>query len=161
MDTLFESIQEKHSKDFQCRSGCHSCCKPRITVNALEAEWLKRKLQEYPDEKKEALLKNERSNPFSGKRCLFLQKEGSCGIYELRPLVCRSHGAPLQWKEDENTYRDVCPLNFTGENIGELSPNDVMNLDTINALLSLLLQQSKLGEQRTELKPSSFLKEIS
>lgn len=128
-------------------------------MNALEAEWLKLQLQKYPAEKKEALLKNERSNPFSGKRCSFLQKEGSCGIYELRPLVCRSHGAPLQWKESENTYRDVCPLNFTGENIGKLSPNDVMNLDTINALLSLLLQQSKLGEERTELKPSSFLKE--
>lgn len=128
-------------------------------MNALEAEWLKLQLQNYSEDKKDSLRKNEEANPFSGKRCLFLQKEGSCGIYELRPLVCRSHGAPLQWKEGENTYRDVCPLNFTGENIGELSPNDVMNLDTINALLSLLLQQSKLGEKRTELKPSTFLKE--
>lgn len=138
--------------------GCHSCCKPGISVNALEAQWLKQRLLELPEEKRSALLKNEKTNPFQGKRCSFLQSEGTCGIYELRPLVCRSHGAPLQWKEEENTYRDVCPLNFSDQNIGELSPNDVMNLDTINALLSLLLQQSKLGEHRYELKPSALLK---
>ncbi len=158
VDTLFSQIQERHPQSFHCQAGCHSCCKPKITVNALEAEWLRWQLSKLPENQKAALLANEKQNPFRGERCAFLQASGDCGIYELRPIVCRSHGAPLQFKEEEKIFRDVCPLNFSEQNIGELAPTDVMNLDTIHALLSLLLQQSKLGDQRTELKPSALLR---
>lgn len=157
MDALFSRIQERHPSAFHCQQGCHSCCKPKITVNALETEWLRLKIQALPESEKAALLTNEKRTPFRGERCAFLQESGACGIYDFRPIVCRSHGAPLQFKEEEKLFRDVCPLNFTKQNIGELPPTDVMNLDTIHALLSLLLQQSKLGEGRTELKPSKFL----
>jgi Fe-S-cluster containining protein len=128
-----------------------------MTINALEANALKEGLKAFDESRIQALLENEKSNPFQGKRCSFLLKDGSCGIYELRPIVCRSHGAPIQFKdEEEKLFRDVCPLNFTNQNIGNLHPNDVMNLDTINSLLALLLKFSALGEKRTELKPSNF-----
>jgi hypothetical protein len=34
--------------------------------------------------------------------------------------------------------RDVCPLNFQGENLEELNGQDVLSLDKLNALLSVI-----------------------
>jgi Fe-S-cluster containining protein len=152
LDAKFADIQKKHSHAFQCKLGCHECCKPNLTVNPLEAEVLRRHLKNHPKE----------HESFGENRCVFLDKQGSCSVYEARPLVCRSHGAPLQFRDPESKkideamrYRDVCPLNFKGEDIAKLSPEDVLNLDTVNTLLALLSTQAygkEKAQERVSLK---------
>jgi Fe-S-cluster containining protein len=164
VDHLFGEIRSRHSGAIKCALGCHSCCKPALTVGPLEAAAIREGLA--GDHSRAAELRAlEATNPHRGKRCSFLRADGGCGIYELRPLVCRSHGVPLQFKdpdaggrEEAARLRDVCGLNFVGEDIGRLPAADVMNLDTLNTLLALLTQRA-FGKkmERVELKVSAIL----
>ena len=161
VDELFQQIQNRHGCSMKCATGCHSCCKPGLTVNSLEA----RHIREGVDPVRAAsLLAASRINPFRGKRCSFLQADGGCGIYELRPLVCRSHGAPLQFRNPEDKsenalrFRDVCSLNFDGIDLAALPPGDVMNLDTLNTLMALLVKMEfGESEERIPLSPERLL----
>jgi Fe-S-cluster containining protein len=105
----------------------------------------------------------EASDAFQGLRCAFLEADGACGIYGLRPLVCRSHGLPLQFKDfgevegDEAVFRDVCYLNFRNQDISNLPDQDVLNLDTLNTILAMLNRMANGGEKRSELTISGIL----
>lgn len=160
VDRLFSEIQSRHPGEFNCRLGCHSCCKPGLTVNSLEAENIRRGLKPEITEKMRAL---EAADPFQGLRCSFLEADGACGIYGLRPLVCRSHGLPLQFKDlgesegEEAIFRDVCYLNFRHQDIAGLPDQDVLNLDTLNTILAMLHRLSGGSEARTSLTISGIL----
>ena len=44
-----------------------------------------------------------------GERCMFLNADNICSIYEQRPLICRLY--PLKWQTMENYHIDLsCPL---------------------------------------------------
>jgi len=157
----FAEIRAKHPEQFACRSGCHSCCKPGIGVGRLEKESLKEFLLSDPARVDEAIAL-ENANPFEGKRCSFLRANGECLVYEARPFVCRSFGAPLQVQsldDEEVRLRDVCELNFKGIDITQLPADDVLNSDTLNTLLALLTKRAFPGDKsRTRLELSSLLK---
>lgn len=162
VDEKFAEIHSRYPQAFRCAEGCHSCCKPGLTVSRLEAARIQEGLATDPA-RSAALLATEAADPFQGKRCSFLQAGGGCGIYELRPLVCRSHGAPLQFASPDGSemrLRDVCPLNFTGEDLATLPADAILNLDTLNTLLAVLNKQA-FGKDRTRvaLKPSALLAE--
>ena len=160
VDRLFADIQNRHPGEFSCRLGCHSCCKPNLTVNALEAENIRQGISPALAEKMRAL---EATDAFHGLRCTFLEADGACGIYGLRPLVCRSHGLPLQFKDlgeaegEEAVFRDVCYLNFRDQDISQLPDQDVLNLDTLNTILAMLNRMAGGGEKRTDLTISGIL----
>ena len=166
VDAKFCEIQSKHPESFACQLGCHSCCKPSLTINSLEKEALKRFLEANP-ERVQKLRALEKANPHAGKRCAFLDETGACAVYEARPIVCRTHGAPLQFregkphnKEEISVFRDVCPLNFKTNNISLLAPDDVVNLDTVNTLLSLIqIRGFGKSEDRFKLKLEEILKD--
>ncbi len=63
--------------------------------------------------------------------------DGACAIYDQRPIICRSQGLPLLTGEDE---RATCPLNFVSTDLASLEDSDVLNLNTLNTLLSVLHQ---------------------
>lgn len=140
VDAKFAEIAGAHPASLQCRLGCHSCCKPGLTVSALEAESLRRFFTAHPEAraKRQEIL---RHDPHGGTRCGLLDPGGACIAYEARPLVCRSHGVPLRIKEAETERLDVCPLNFPGEDLASLAAADSINLETLNTLLSLLNRQ--------------------
>lgn len=140
VDEKFNEIQARFSGEMKCASGCHSCCKPGLTVSEIEAEAIREALTPEVAEAARALAQ---ANPHKGKRCAMLNAAGQCLIYEARPIVCRSHGVPLQVsvREDEKV-RDVCPLNFTSTSLAEIPAQFVLNTDTVNLLLSLLNQRS-------------------
>ena len=154
VDAMFASVQAKYPASFRCAAGCHACCLPGLSVGRLEAEAIADYLRERPELRAE-LTQLATKRPFGGARCSFLRLDGACGIYEARPLVCRSHGAPLQYRDaEERAQRDVCELNFTEANLAELPLNAVFNLDTLNTLLAVLaLQGFGKDERRFPLGP--------
>lgn len=91
----------------------------------------------------EKVRANKTANPFQGKRCQFLAKDGSCLIYSVRPVVCRSHGAPIKISLDDiaTEVSDVCPLNFTGQPVAGLPEGDHIRLNTLNTILATINQQ--------------------
>ena len=155
LDAKFEEIRREHPKQFACQLGCHSCCKPGLTVNAIEKEEIRIFLREHPEIV--ARLKDvSKGNPHQGKRCSMLDAQGQCLIYEVRPFVCRSHGAPLQFRPldagENQRARDSCPLNFSSLSLAEIPANFVINLDTLNTLLALLCERGFPGDRsRTSL----------
>lgn len=168
VEEKFNEIRGRHPDQFACRLGCHSCCKPGLTVNALEKEALRAFFAANPEAEAEA-RRVAALDPHKGKRCALLNEHGACVAYEARPLVCRSHGAPLQFRpledgkkdsESQLRQRDVCPLNFTGLEIAQLPAEAVLNLDTINTLLALLTRMAFPGDEaRTPLRIEALLRE--
>lgn len=160
VDRLFAEIRGRHPAEFSCRLNCHSCCKPGLTVNSLEAKNIREGLSPALAAKMRAL---EATDAYQGLRCTFLEADGACGIYSLRPLVCRSHGLPLQFKDigeaegEEAIFRDVCYLNFQNFEIANLPDQDVLNLDTLNTILAMLNRLNGSQEIRHELTVSGIL----
>jgi hypothetical protein len=52
--------------------------------------------------------------------CVFLKDHG-CAIYENRPIICRTHGLPLLYMNDESWELSTCELNFTNFNDDDFS----------------------------------------
>ncbi len=158
LDAKILELEARHRKFLQCRKACHSCCQPHLSVFPVEAEAIQNFLQSSPE--RAAIEALEQENPFASQRCSFLKADGSCSIYAVRPLICRSHGLPLSFRDEaERSQRDVCPLNFSDVNLDSLPGEGLLNLDLINALLTLI-NQDAFGEkaaQRVALRPSAIL----
>lgn len=89
----------------KCQKGCCACCRDHLTVTQGEAALIREK---FPD----VLLEK----PHPSGACAFLDETGACRIYSARPYICRTHGLPLRWTdEDENgddcEKRDICEQN--------------------------------------------------
>lgn len=82
-----------------CKKGCCDCCTADfpisvdeffLIVNALEIGGNKAQLLLYRNDATEML----KSAPLNTNRCLFVdEKDGSCKIYDVRPLICREYGS--------------------------------------------------------------------
>ena len=118
-----------------CARGCDACCAPGLSVLPVEAERLARHLEQHP--------------PVAGAlgrradRCVFLDDDGACGVYEARPLLCRTHGLPLitgtvdEARAARGPLRvidnaSVCELNFKGR---APRPAEILDAGRILALL--------------------------
>jgi len=152
-DKYFRQIRAKHSSSFQCRKGCTGCCEPDLSVLTIEATNITRYLLAHPELIVE-LERLEAEDPHHGSRCSFLKRDGGCGIYPVRPFVCRSHGAPIAIAREEYYQIDVCPLNFLNNPIEELEQEDFFILDQWNE--ELLAYHN--SEDRIALRLSSLIK---
>ena len=137
VDDKFQEILRAKPEYFSCKKGCHACCKPGLTVSVIEKEYIKKYFARRP------LLINElknlkKSDPHQGARCEMLNNEGECVIYEVRPIICRSHGSPILFPDEEKPRLDVCPLNFKGENLEQLEENLKINISILNTILALV-----------------------
>ena len=123
VDEAFAAISARQSPMFACGPGCFSCCRSGLTVLPVEAHYIKDWLQNSPDVK--TTIRDTNTMMGDSSYCGFLDKNGRCTIYEARPIICRSHGAPISWlKPDQDSgeskeLRDVSPLNFKDVNISD------------------------------------------
>lgn len=152
-DQHFSKIRTQNPSSFRCALGCHECCLPDLTVLTLEAAAIVQYLLAHP-ERIDTLRALELEDPHQGKRCSFLTKEGGCGIYPVRPFICRSHGAPIAISQEGYYQADVCILNFTQTPIEELGPESFFILDEWN---ERLLSHTE-SEERVLLRLSNLLR---
>lgn len=164
-DQKSEEIVGRYPDKINCGKGCHTCCIQGLTVNPLERESIRQHLARRP-ELLQASEANVRDNPHAGQRCSFLDRAGSCMIYEVRPIVCRSHGMPLKLAAPATVQKtntegglDVCPLNFTDMNLKDVGSHYFINLETLNTILVLLNQQfdPENAEKRYLLTPMRIM----
>lgn len=143
VDEFFSAVYARNSAKFSCAKGCYGCCRGGLSVAKVEADYIRRWLDSHPSERDKIKdLSRMRNDPDF---CRFLDADGNCSIYEVRPIICRTHGAPVSWSEEEDDgngnkeeSRDVCPLNFEGVNLKELQAQDVISLDKLNTILSVV-----------------------
>jgi Fe-S-cluster containining protein len=136
VEQLFAETRARHPGEFRCGAGCFGCCKAGLSVANVEAARIRSWLHDRPE------IQERRKSPGGtlgdSEYCRFLNAAGQCVIYEVRPLICRSHGMPISWNQEGTEARDCCPLNFEGIELGQLMASDVLSLDKVNTLLSLV-----------------------
>lgn len=116
-------VERDQAPHFACRRGCDGCCQTERTVSDVEYHALRDAIADLPE--------SERSRLSTDTDHCSLLLDGACAVYEERPLICRSHGLPLVMEGQ----LDVCPLNFTDASLEELPLDQVLNVDSVTAVL--------------------------
>ena len=141
VDAKFAEIRDSSPSAMTCHLGCHGCCKPNLKVSRVEKDSIGAALLADASILKLAKqVKDER--PHGSMRCSFLSAQGQCAIYAFRPLICRSHGAPIRIREGREMLKDVCPLNFRGQSLADLAESQFVNLELLNTILALINEQA-------------------
>jgi Fe-S-cluster containining protein len=128
-----------------CRLGCTECCVGPFAINALDADRLRRGLALLPPERAEAVRARARAawsvtesdwardddETFYRKHaevpCPALDPaSGACGLYEHRPLPCRTYGPSVRIGGEDLT---PCRLCFTTATPAEIE-NARVEIDT-------------------------------
>jgi Fe-S-cluster containining protein len=136
---LFEQIQKRHGSKMQCQSGCSKCCYADFSVFVGEALIINHWFRGLSELDRIALLATW-LKPVQAGACAFLRAD-QCSIYEARPMICRTQGAPLRFsiekKKEVTQTLDCCPLNFeAGQQIPK-TPTDWFDLDRLTSLQAI------------------------
>jgi len=110
-----DELHLAHQDFTQCKNGCDECC---MDFNVFPVEFY-------------AILQEIKENSFNpasvvdaGQKCIFLSNH-SCLIYHHRPIICRSHGLPLLFMDQEG---EEWQLSFCEKNFKD-APDDLFDFD--------------------------------
>ena len=153
-DDFFTQVFNEYPAQIRCTKGCASCCLLE-TVAPLEAYIITSYLQQRPNI---VVIPEDSTScraPSDEGQCIFLT-QGACRIYPVRPIICRTHGLPIQYP-DQLEY-DVCPLNFAEIDLKSIDERYVLDAELIttnfmrlNLAFCLLTQSADAAEERIPL----------
>ncbi len=129
IDLFIRERTDRFGSRLQCRPGCALCCKCDIEVLPVEFYFLRSRPS------LSAAVKQHVSGAQEQIACSFL-KQDYCAIYCDRPVICRTHGLPLLIRAAKGTKRNCCPLNAAPLDLAKLARSDLLDLETLNTLLS-------------------------
>ncbi|PTN09501.1 YkgJ family cysteine cluster protein [Mangrovibacterium marinum] len=141
VDELAEKLSTLHHNQMQCRKGCDLCCM-NYRIFPVEYYAIQQSLNDKPVETAGA---NDNS-------CIFL-KDSVCQVYAHRPFICRTHGLPLLYLNEEQWELSACELNFREFDDEEFSAENTFPQDSFN---SVLFQINKAFIQANQLSYSEF-----
>jgi Fe-S-cluster containining protein len=131
IDSLCSGITAALGDQITCSAGCSSCC-TSITIFPVEAAAMREALDALPEEQAAAIKAHVASHA-DGERCPLLHQH-RCQLYEVRPIICRTHGLPITYTSEGTRFSDCCPLNLSDGHT--LSGANVVDLDKLNTLLA-------------------------
>lgn len=142
VDRWFSSCMAAHGEHISCGHGCSECCRGLFDITALDALYLRSGFDQLPPDirdavRMKALTRIEQINarfptvtppwflnhipecewdaimPDDDETpCVLLSEQGSCLVYEHRPMTCRLHGIPMIDSSGEELFDEWCSLNF-------------------------------------------------
>ena len=124
------ALSKQHGDWIHCRKGCSSCCLD-LTVWPVEyyAILNEMKVTNWP--------KPEQDDP---RACGFLDANGACRMYPFRPIICRTHGLPLAYFQEDNDPPgygiSFCEKNFETAHEIRFDSENTLNMDDINEKLA-------------------------
>jgi hypothetical protein len=130
VDGFFARVEVRHADDLKCRTGCSDCCHTRLTVTSVEGEAIRQEIARWPLAQRAALLAN--ATTAAPDRCAALSPSGRCLIYAARPIVCRSHGAPIRMTVNSLPVVQACFHNFTQTTP---DPDCILDQTTLSAMV--------------------------
>jgi Fe-S-cluster containining protein len=149
IDALCQGIEGALHEHITCSEGCSSCC-TAVTLFPVEAAALRAVLDSLPADQAAAIRRHV-SEHADDERCPLLEHH-RCLLYSARPIICRTHGLPILYSENDGQHVDCCPLNL--EQCESLPGSVVIDLDRLNALLvainALFLSQSDAPDDPPE-----------
>ena len=100
----------------------------------VEADAIRAEVGGWTAERKAELADNVAGA--SQDRCAALTPGGRCLVYAARPIVCRSHGAPIRLRSEGSLPVVVsCVDNFTERGAAAADPDCVMDQTTLSAMV--------------------------
>ena len=111
IDRFSASIHARYADRIACGPGCTDCCDAGLTLVMIEAVVLGSALN-IPEER--IHLQAGQPPLFEEGRCAMLGSDELCSVYAERPLICRTHGLPLKYPQEDGFT--VCEKNFVYEN---------------------------------------------
>ena len=154
-DSFVQNVQNRRgSRVITCGQGCEACCHVRLELNAVEAHVARLAIDALDGDSKQRLAEragqlaeqDEQDDP-AEPRCVMLEQDGSCAIYEARPLVCRTQGMALRYPprtfpeeavmahDELNSDIVWCPLNYR---IAPPHSEDVLEAGRLDEMLALV-----------------------
>jgi len=183
VDAWFGGCMERHGDLIACGRGCSACCRGLFDITMLDAFYLRsgidalpetvqRSLRQkaidrlaglaslnpafvepwilnrIPEEQWEELMPEDDETP-----CLLLGEDGSCLVYEHRPMTCRLNGIPLYDVSGEAIMEEWCTLNFPGVDAAQLTDlrHPFLDLFAQELLLFRELTRRLLGKAISEM----------
>ncbi|OYT70291.1 MAG: hypothetical protein CFK52_11535 [Chloracidobacterium sp. CP2_5A] len=151
-----ETLRARFPTAIACRLGCAGCCQQHLTILPIEAARLGdyvaaldaptqarlRQQAQATRRREDALFRDGPPRPTTfppepeqSVPCPALV-DGACAVYPARPALCRTHGFPLLYVDDdeESGLLDVCPLNFA-DDAATITHRDVFDMTIVNARL--------------------------
>ena len=158
IDAFFASVQATYRDRMQCGPGCSDCCHSRFSVTLVEAEHIAEGVASLAPEVRTRLRARARTG--DPQRCAALADDGMCEIHPFRPIICRSHGAPIycpppalpDQAPDEPLARaraaaddgrvhlpviEVCPKNFRS-GFADVEHTLILDQNTVSTVLGAL-----------------------
>jgi hypothetical protein len=134
VDGFFARVQARHGDEMACRAGCDACCHAHLSVTAVEAAEIRDALLALSAETRDRLATRAAADPQD--RCPALELDGRCAVYEVRPLVCRSHGLPIKMASRRGLpVLNACEKNFTARGPEAADPDCVLDQTTLSLTL--------------------------
>lgn len=124
VDGFFTRVEARHGGDMLCATGCSDCCHVQLTITTVEAAAIRALVESWPPDRRATLAE-------TGAHCAALDAHGRCKIYDARPIVCRSHGAPIRMRRESLPVIESCFRNFTQT---EPDADCVLDQQTLSAL---------------------------
>lgn len=131
VELICREIEAEYGEYLACHAGCDDCCR-HITLFPVEAAALAPAIDNLPRE--EAARIQSRARRASPDGPCPLLKNGLCLLYDVRPIICRTHGLPLLTMHDGSRSIDFCPRNFHG--LSSLPGKAVIDLERLNTALA-------------------------
>jgi Fe-S-cluster containining protein len=160
IDRFGETLGLRFPSEITCHLGCTGCCQQHLSVFDIEAANLRDFIRSLDDKRKarlraqalatlarEATLTEQDPaparqfppDPATAVPCPALI-DGACAVYDARPVICRTHGFPLFYSDEETdeAFLDVCPLNFSEseDDLESLTSRDVFDMYLVNLRLA-------------------------
>jgi len=130
IDQHTASLENVHQKHMKCKNGCDLCCID-FSIFPIEFHYI---LSELNKENKKPELAEKSEKEI----CTFL-KNHSCTIYKQRPVMCRTHGLPLLYANDDGDFElSACELNFTEFDFEDFTMENTLPQDKYNSKLYIL-----------------------
>lgn len=133
VDDQVKMIKKANLSQINCRKGCSSCCHNRLYLFKIEFDRLKKAYLRLSQPLK-TLIKKEADLKWQQGTCPLLV-DGACSLYDIRPIICRTHGYPLQSKvrTKNQSQISVCELNFQGTR--SYNDEDLIDVDEVGMIL--------------------------
>jgi len=156
VDGFFARVRERHGADMRCGSGCDSCCRTRLTITGVEADALRAHVAAMEPAAR-ARLAEVAHRPFDPRdmRCAALEDDGRCLVYDARPIICRSHGAPVRLYGEADGRRIpmvvACTKNFPA-GPEKADADCILDQETLSATLVAIdhVDADERGRERGE-----------
>lgn len=129
VDAHVKQVTQDYSHKIACKKGCDSCCR-FLTLFPVEAFAISAAFVKLDPSRQEPAL----ANPGEKKCPLLVNRE--CLLYEVRPIICRTHGFPLYFIKNGSPRVDFCPKNFT--DMAQFPQKALLDLDQMNTLLAAI-----------------------